>query len=107
MGFLNLKNIFYEFIGYSIHFVIFFVVVIIPFCYWDIRAGVDAGLSDEMIRYIDQALELLEQIIRQQSTEERPVTQLDLIFDMNNLSFWQLASRKSKLMYKIEVKSRT
>ncbi len=78
-------------------------MVIIPFCYWDIRAGVDAGLSDEMIRYIDQALEILEQVIRQQSTEERPVTQLDLIFDMNNLSFWQLASRKSKLIHKNQI----
>lgn len=75
-------------------------MVIVPFAYWNIRAGVDAGLQDEMLRYIDQALEIFEQVIRQRSTEERPVTQLDLIFDMNNLSFWQLASRKSKLIHK-------
>lgn len=48
-----------------------------------------------MIRYIDQCLETVENEIRRKSTKEHPVTQLDLIFDMNNLSFWQLASKKS------------
>ncbi|CAL8125543.1 unnamed protein product [Orchesella dallaii] len=70
-------------------------VVIIPFCYWDVRKGVEAGLSQEMIRYIDQALEIFEIVMKQRSTPEKPVTQISLIFDMYNLSFWQLASMKT------------
>ncbi|ODN04859.1 SEC14-like protein 2 [Orchesella cincta] len=70
-------------------------VVIIAFCHWDVRKGVEAGHAQEMIRHIDQALEIFEITMKQRSTPDKPVTQISLIFDMYNLSFWQLASMKT------------
>lgn len=75
-------------------------VICVPFGEWDVREMLDKGKKDELVRFLAQALEILDLTMREMWRNQFPSktkwqhTQFTVIFDLKGFTYAKLMHKK-------------